>query len=100
MALARLITRTPELAHSLAQSLEGAGYSIEFLSPDDHATSPADLEVNLDDPSAASSYLVTQDGREIAFTYDPVEREFILAPAWRRLKALVAPLLPAARPRA
>ncbi|HUS19354.1 MAG TPA: hypothetical protein VMZ25_06865, partial [Terriglobales bacterium] len=46
------------------------------------------------------SYLVTQDGREIAFTYDPVEREFILAPAWRRLKALVAPLLPAARPRA
>ncbi|MEO5936690.1 MAG: hypothetical protein ABIP81_05710 [Terriglobales bacterium] len=101
MALARLVTRTPEFAQSLARSLEDAGYSVEFASPDvvSHSAllglplSPADLEVNLDDPSAASSYLVTADGTEISFAYDACEREFVLAPAWRSLKAAIAPVV-------
>lgn len=92
MPIARLITRMPEFAQRLAQSLEDAGYSIEFAAPEDALSSPADLEVNLDDPSAASSYLVTADGKEISFAYDPVEREFILAPTWRRMLARFARL--------
>lgn len=101
MALARLVTRTPEYAQNLARSLEEAGYSVEFTSPDlvSHGTlvgmpqPPADLEVNLDDPAAASSYLVTAEGKEISFIYDVGEREFVLAPAWRKLKLAIAPLL-------
>ncbi len=101
MALARLVTRTPELAQTLARSLEAAGYSVEFASPDlvSHGVlvgvplAPADLEVNLDDPSAASSYLMTADGKEISFAYDACEREFVLAPAWRKLKQAFAPVL-------
>jgi hypothetical protein len=92
MALARLITRTPEYAQNLARDLNSAGYTVEFLSPDEAAAAPAELEVNLDDASAASSYLVTADGREISFTYDEVEREFVLAPLWRKVKSLMAPL--------
>lgn len=105
MALARLVTRTPEFAHNLARSLEEAGYSVEFASPDivSHGAlvglplDPADLEVNLDDPSAASSYLMTADGKEISFAYDPCEREFVLAPAWRSFKAAIAPVAEALR---
>ncbi|MEO6119425.1 MAG: hypothetical protein ABIP12_01950 [Terriglobales bacterium] len=101
MALARLVTRTPEFAQNLARSLEAAGYSVEFASPDvvSHSAllglplSPADLEVNLDDPSAASSYVITADGKEISFAYDACEREFVLAPAWRNMKAAFAPVL-------
>ncbi len=101
MAHARLVTRTPEFAQTLAGSLEDAGYSVEFASPDvvSHGTlvgvplEPADLEVNLDDPSAASSYLMTPDGKEISFAYDSFEREFVLAPAWRKFKQSVAPML-------
>lgn len=93
MALARLITRTPEYAQQLARSLHEAGYTVEFSSPEDTSSQTAELEVNLDDPSAASAYIVTADGREISFAYDPVEREFVLAPMWRKLKATATLLL-------
>lgn len=92
MALARLITRTPELAQTLAASLTQAGYEVEFASPEMIPAGRVDLEVNLDDPAAATSYIVTSDGTEISFTYDPVEREFVLAPLWRRARQ---PFLPA-----
>jgi len=93
MALARLITRTPEYAQKLRQSLEAAGYTVEFAEPDAAFTTPADLQVDLDDPAAASSYIVTADGREICFAYDELEREFILAPAWRAVMSVVKPVI-------
>lgn len=93
MALARLITRTPEYAQKLRRSLETAGYTVEFAEPEGTFTTPADLQVDLDDPTAASSYIVTADGKEICFAYDELEREFVLAPLWRTLVSVVRPVV-------
>lgn len=93
MAVARLITRTPEYAQKLRQSLEAAGYTVEFAEPDSTFPTPADIQIDLDDPTAASSYIVTAEGQEICFAYDELEREFVLAPLWRAVMSVVRPVM-------
>ena len=80
MALARIITRDANSAIELRQTLESQGYSVEVLSPETISSRHADLEFDLEQDPEAGIY------GDVSL---PVEREFLLAPAWRALKARI-----------
>lgn len=48
MALARIVTSTPEQVAALAEYLQSRGYTVELVAPGAVSTSPADLEMDLE----------------------------------------------------
>jgi hypothetical protein len=55
MPLARIVTRSPEYAHRVAEELRARGYSVETVGPDDIPSSHAELEVTLEACSQAAA---------------------------------------------
>ncbi|MCU1286699.1 MAG: hypothetical protein JWO13_3049 [Acidobacteriales bacterium] len=102
MPLARIITSTPSAAKDLAQTLSDSGYIVDIVSPYRIPASAVDLEINLDmengiasaaetsapnrngEQAFAASDYAESDLSEIPEDY-VAEREFVLAPAWRKL---------------
>jgi hypothetical protein len=103
MPFARIITSTPALAKDVARALRASGYKVEIVSPENVSSTPVDLEIDLDlqngvawHPDQAHASVETE------YDYDPdapVEREFILAPAWRKLTAYLRQNWERVRPR-
>jgi len=90
MPLARIITSTPALAKDVSRALKHSGYTVEIVSPSDVPGTLADLEIDLDlqngiawrpDDFPAPAAVEPDYYEE----YAPVEREFVLAPLWRKL---------------
>jgi hypothetical protein len=105
MPLARIITSTPSAAEQLAQALSDSGYIVDIVSPYKVPAGAVDLEINLDlqhETSAAIASARSTDFEQVIadpehpYPDDPelpadyvVEREFVLAPMWRKLTAQV-----------
>jgi hypothetical protein len=91
MPTARIISSYPERAANVAQFFRDNGFSVEIVSPLDAQNSPCDYEIDadalpdivLEDPA---TYFVPEDEQA-------VEREFVLAPAWREFRSSIAGLL-------
>jgi hypothetical protein len=104
MPLARIFTDVPDRARDLRQALLASGYTVEVSSPAVQQSGPADLEIDLDRmpdlPNGApvlvplhhqTSFANDHAGDDtVEYIYDPdqVEREFVLAPIWRKLTAM------------
>ncbi len=52
MALARIITRFPEEAHELVESLRSRGFEVQTESPGKTSPQPADLEITIEECDA------------------------------------------------
>src|SRR5437870_12788045 len=52
MALARIITRFPEEAHELVESLRSRGFEVQTESPGKISPQPADLEITIEECDA------------------------------------------------
>jgi hypothetical protein len=85
MPIARIITSRPEVAEPVADSLRDSGYAVEITTPEQASFKPVD-----DETAGAAQYGDNDD----SYLAQPrvIEREFILAPLWRNLKAHLAPL--------
>src|SRR5437879_10198752 len=55
MALARIITRFPEEAHELVESLRSRGFEVQTESPGKISPQPADLEITIEECDAEES---------------------------------------------
>lgn len=75
MPTARIITRNPVSAAVTARNLRDAGYRVHVVSPEHTNLSHADLEIDLDREVFGSGEAYG----------DSPEREFVLAPLFRRL---------------
>jgi hypothetical protein len=93
MAVARIITSTPALAKDVAQALRNSGYNVEIVSPANVSSAPVDLEIDLDLQNGIAwqpDQVPTSHESEHDYYADaPIEREFILAPAWRNLMSIL-----------
>ncbi|MCU1307605.1 MAG: hypothetical protein JWN45_2300 [Acidobacteriaceae bacterium] len=93
MPFARIITSTPALAKDVAQALRSSGYNVEVVSPANVSTTPVDLEIDLDLQNGIAwqpdQVPVLQETEHDYYADAPIEREFILAPAWRKLMSLL-----------
>src|SRR5881409_1813151 len=93
MPLARIITSTPALAKDVSRALKSSGYTVEIVSPSDVPATAADLEIDLDlqngiawrPDDLPAPTAIEQDYEEDAL----IEREFVLAPLWRKLTSHV-----------
>src|SRR5882672_10258657 len=88
MPLARIITSTPALAKDVSRALESSGYIVEIVSPSDVPATAADLEIDLDLQNGIAwrpEFLPVATTVEPNHDNDmPIEREFVLAPLWRK----------------
>jgi hypothetical protein len=88
MPTARIISSEPQRAAQIAQSLAESGFDVRVVSPLEPQDSDCDLEIDLDQMAGAELNFVV----EYATAYfrdnkEPkIEREFVLAPAWRSCK--------------
>src|SRR6266404_362054 len=93
MPFARIITSTPALAKDVAQALRNSGYNVEIVSPANLSTTPVDLEIDLDLQNGIAwqpdQVPVLHETEYDYYADAPIEREFILAPAWRKLMSLL-----------
>jgi hypothetical protein len=90
MPIARIITSNPQAVCEVAQALSDSGYEVDIVSPASIPNTPVDLEINLSSAASAESISANADHSQApewdSYEYDvPIEREFILAPAWRSL---------------
>ena len=88
MPTARIISSEPQRAAEIARSLAESGFDVQVVSPLEPQDSDCDLEIDLDQMAGAELNFVV----EYATSYfkdneEPkIEREFVLAPAWRSCK--------------
>lgn len=102
MPLARIITSTPALANDVAQALRTSGYIVEIVPPTDVPATAADLEIDLDLQNGIAwrpDDIPAPIAVEPAYEEDvPIEREFVLAPLWRKVTSHLSERWEAVRP--
>jgi hypothetical protein len=89
MPKARVIARDHQRARQTVDSLHASGYEVEIVAPGETQVEPCDLTINLEDLPADQSIYSLDEAESYFVEGDPSpKREFIFAPAWRKLSEL------------
>jgi len=86
MPKARVIARDPERAQQTVDSLHASGYEVEVVAPGDPQVEPCDLTINLEEISGDQNTYLLEEAESYFVEGEPApKREFIFAPAFRKL---------------
>ena len=90
MPKARVIARDEQRAQQTVDSLQASGYEVEVVAPGDPQVEPCDLTINLEEISGDQNTYLLDEAESFFVEDEPSpKREFVFAPAWRKLSGSV-----------